>query len=107
MAQYENNAEPKPKDQNEYVAHQFHVNAHFDGKSMAVTIKVSDSISKKKWEIVLTQNDYQDIKGVYDQIKVAVDTNRMACSFPDEGKPLDLVLMTQPNYFNLELGETY
>eukprot|EP01083_Nonionella_stella_P018754 52159_1 len=108
MAQFNNRADPKPQDANEYVAHQFHVNASFDGQSMSVTISVNDAVSKKKWEVVLTENDgYQDIKAAYDKMKVAVDSNQMACVFPDDNKPLDLVLMTQPEYVNLELAEKY
>ena len=105
MAQFNNNAQPKPKNQNEYVAHQFHVNAHFDANAMNVTITVNDAITKKKWELILDQSSYDDIKGAYDRIKIAVDQSKMAVAFPDEGKPMDLVLMTQPDYMNLELPE--
>eukprot|EP00484_Ammonia_sp_Unknown_P000311 CAMPEP_0197024166 /NCGR_PEP_ID=MMETSP1384-20130603/4796_1 /TAXON_ID=29189 /ORGANISM="Ammonia sp." /LENGTH=106 /DNA_ID=CAMNT_0042452511 /DNA_START=24 /DNA_END=344 /DNA_ORIENTATION=- len=105
MAQYNKNAQPQPQDKNEYVAHQFHVNAHFDAKSNVITLTVNDAVSKKKWELQITQQQEQDIKGTYDKIKVAVDTSKMACSFPDEGKPLDLVLMTQPEYLSYELPE--
>mmetsp|Transcript_14685 Transcript_14685/g.13182 ORF Transcript_14685/g.13182 Transcript_14685/m.13182 type:complete len:109 (+) Transcript_14685:32-358(+) len=107
MAQYDNCAQPQPKDKNEYVAHQFHVNAHFDAKLMQVTLTVNDAITKKTWEKCLTKIDFDngDVKGNYDKMKVAVDTSKMACAFPDEGKPMDLVLMTHPDYMNFELPE--
>merc|ERR1711902_39589 len=99
-------AQQKPKDENEYVTHQFSVNADYDANQLVVKISVNDAITKKGWEIVLTENDYKDIKTVYEkQIKVAVNTNQMICAFPDEGKPLDLILKTQPEYISLELPE--
>ena len=106
MAQYDANAEPKPKDQNEYVAHQFHVNAHWDANLKQITLTVEDAITKKKWEKVVKENECEEnIKSVYDKITKAVDTSKMACAFPDENKPLDLVLMTQPQYLAYELPE--
>ena len=76
MAQFDSKAQPQPQNKNEYVAHQFHVNAHFDAKQMLVTLTVNDAVTKKKWEKVLSKADFdgQDVKGAYDKIKVAVDT---------------------------------
>ena len=76
MAQFDKNAQPQPQNKNEYVAHQFHVNAHFDANKLNVTLTVKDAVTKKKWEKCCTKIDFDNgnVKAAYDKIKVAVDT---------------------------------
>ena len=43
---------------------------------------------------------------IYINFKLHNNTqSKMACAFPDQGKPLDLVLKTQPSYLSFELPE--
>merc|ERR1712129_289686 len=105
MGAYDNNAQPQPKQANEYVAHQYHVNAHFNAEKTAITVDVGDAVTKKKWQLILVKENYADIQSTYDQIKAVLESSQMAVTFPDEGKPLDLLLKTSPEYMELELPE--
>ena len=79
----------KDKQQNQYqeqkqddkpIMHQFNVMAHFE--DMEMTITVIEATTKKRWKLVKTQKDFDDIKAMYDRIKVAVDAGKMDCNMP-------------------------
>lgn len=66
---------------NKVLAHEYSLKAKLDNKQ--VTISASDSVTKKSWKIVYTENDYPDIENEYKGMKAAIDYGQIACKFPE------------------------
>ena len=62
------------------VSDEYNVMAHFE--DMEITLTVIEGVSKKRWKLVKTQKDFDDIKAMYDRIKVAVNNGKMNCVMP-------------------------
>mmetsp|Transcript_47150 Transcript_47150/g.78256 ORF Transcript_47150/g.78256 Transcript_47150/m.78256 type:complete len:97 (+) Transcript_47150:11-301(+) len=91
-----------PKDE---VIHQFQVDAFYDAAKNIIKLTVNELKTKKTWQTNLDKSHFADVYATYQKIKGAVDSNKLACAYPEQGQALDLVIMTHPDYVTAELPE--
>lgn len=88
--------------------HEYSLKTKYDGEKSSLTIYVSDTITKRRWEDTYNKEAFQnqDVKGVFDGIKNALNTQppSFKCTYPEQ-QGANLAVDIQNGTYSFSLKE--